>query len=1087
MSWVNPSDEDRIFVSNLLESREMTVELARILAVAPKVNSYLMRHLRETFMPESPVKLELLFWHSRAFIHSKNSDFAVMRSGIARALFDEIKNNDTAYFQKIKAAVMELTCHWNEQAAIERDFRWAVAEEDQQVQQSVYQRILKTLTVSESDAQKRELARWAKGLLLSYAPREAEQAELAWLQTFVSASLGLHSSKKASTSVVPPAAITKAIPKGRDNRLAVRIFAGGILFEKYREQSQVIETRLPLPTPLLLRLVSRESDTGEQEEFWQTVGIGTQIALSPDVTEIHLETMDGNHYLLQIDTDVYGNADAQSQNSDSIIIVYLEPDIEKARWIAEQLTDVGLEVTLVEGNAQTGLEGHGNTILLWSSYAEKVWHEQLDEAKRENLILVITDNLAPPRQFDGPMMPASIQFEQRNRKGFMSALLNRCLLNFDLNEKQQQIARENSEDLDAIADDFSQKKAVSAKDFSAEDWKHLTVLLEQGKPVQGLVIEKIKEGFIVDISIALAFLPEEEANDVLLKIGDTAKMRPIDVIVTALRPNEDYPVRVSQTFADRDNQRKLKRFFGEHKEGDQIQGTVSKLLDYGVVLDLGDDVDGFIHIADMATGRVRHPEDVTKPGDQVHARITGVDDKSGNVRLTLLPDTNGWKALQSRYPAGSKVTGEVITITDYGFFVELEPTVTGLVHVSEIDWLDSKIHPTKRVEKGVHVEVMVLDVNIQKLDISLSLKRCTPNPWQEFAERYRPGERLTAIIAEVTPSDIRVELPGKLHGVVSKKAMKDNMQGSDSELLLTREYTIGHPVFVYIEQVDVEKEQILLSIRNDDFSLQGSSNELVEVKLSVAQQHRENGREDLANNLFEEVLIEGNAEQQATARQLINQTLIERSKEKEGEIVDEYKIKLERAKELYDDGYLNRARNLAEEVIHYADPELKEDARELLTELDKQTNAQEFASETWEEPEELDDYDQKLEKAQQYIDRYDFEQARVLLEEIFQYGTTEQHSLARELYEIMQDTSDEIERMEEAAAQAAEREARQSPYDHMLNVAKTLIENDKAEEAKTYLETVRDSGNPEQRQRASELANLGNQTKTMSKRPMKKR
>ena len=232
MSWANPLPEDREFVASLLNKREPLVEFAQVMAIAPRIDNHLLRHLREAFKPDSPVKLELELWHSCELIHTKNSEFATMRAGIARLLFDDLRARQGSDFSQIKEAVKQYTAHWSEQACIERDYRWAVAEQDIPLQQLVYQRILKTLTVTEQDAHKRELARWAKRLLLTYAPKEAEQPELEWLLAFVSASLGAYSPDSLAMSSQPPKILADALPKGRESQLALRLYPNAILFEK---------------------------------------------------------------------------------------------------------------------------------------------------------------------------------------------------------------------------------------------------------------------------------------------------------------------------------------------------------------------------------------------------------------------------------------------------------------------------------------------------------------------------------------------------------------------------------------------------------------------------------------------------------------------------------------------------------------------------------------------------------------------------------------------------------------------------------------------------------------------------------------
>jgi small subunit ribosomal protein S1 len=253
------------------------------------------------------------------------------------------------------------------------------------------------------------------------------------------------------------------------------------------------------------------------------------------------------------------------------------------------------------------------------------------------------------------------------------------------------------------------------------------------------------------------------------------------------------------------------------QEGAVLRGVVKNLTDYGAFVDLGG-IDGLLHITDLAWRRVKHPSEVLSVGDEVTAKVLKFDQEKNRVSLGLKQlGEDPWVGLGRRYPTGTRLFGKVTNITDYGAFVEIESGIEGLVHVSEMDWTNKNIHPTKVVQLGDEVEVMILEIDEERRRISLGMKQCMPNPWDEFAMNHKKGDRVHGTIKSITDFGVFVGLPGNIDGLVHLSDLSWSATGEQA----VRDYKKGQEVDAVVLAIDVERERISLGIKQlegDPFS-----------------------------------------------------------------------------------------------------------------------------------------------------------------------------------------------------------------------------------------------------------------------------
>ncbi|RMD89643.1 MAG: 30S ribosomal protein S1 [Alphaproteobacteria bacterium] len=342
-----------------------------------------------------------------------------------------------------------------------------------------------------------------------------------------------------------------------------------------------------------------------------------------------------------------------------------------------------------------------------------------------------------------------------------------------------------------------------------EAWNHLEEAYAKEEAVEGVIFGRVKGGFTVDLNGAVAFLP-----------GSQVDIRPVRDITPLL--NIPQPFQILKMDRRRGNIVVSRRAVLEEtpagqraelleklKEGDVVEGVVKNVTDYGAFVDLGG-IDGLLHVTDMAWKRVNHPTDVVSIGETVKVQIIRINQESQRISLGMKQlEADPWEGVEAKYPVGAKIKGVVTNITDYGAFVELEPGVEGLVHVSEMSWVKKNVHPGKIVSTSQEVEVMVLEVDPVKRRISLGLKQCLENPWEAFAEKYPPGSVVEGEVKNITEFGLFVGLDFDVDGMVHMSDIAWNMSGDDA----IKQFSKGDHVKAKVLDVDVEKERISLGIK----------------------------------------------------------------------------------------------------------------------------------------------------------------------------------------------------------------------------------------------------------------------------------
>ncbi len=366
--------------------------------------------------------------------------------------------------------------------------------------------------------------------------------------------------------------------------------------------------------------------------------------------------------------------------------------------------------------------------------------------------------------------------------------------------------------MEAVDDGWGATRLSREKARRAECWDMLEDAFDNSKVVQGVMNGRVKGGFTVDINDIRAFLPGSLVD--VRPLRETAHLegRPLDFKVIKLDQKRNNVVVSRRAVLEQENSAEREELLASLQEGQEIKGIVKNLTDYGAFVDLGG-VDGLLHITDMAWRRIRHPSEVVTVGDEVQIKILKFDREKNRVSLGMkqLGD-DPWVDLTRRYPEGTRVSATVTNLTDYGCFAEIEEGVEGLVHVSEMDWTNKNVHPSKVVAVGDQVEVMVLDINEERRRISLGIKQCRANPWDEFAATCARGQRIEGRIKSITDFGIFIGLQGGIDGLVHLSDISWTEPGETA----VRRYRKGEEIGTVILAIDAERERISLGIKQLD-------------------------------------------------------------------------------------------------------------------------------------------------------------------------------------------------------------------------------------------------------------------------------
>ena len=371
--------------------------------------------------------------------------------------------------------------------------------------------------------------------------------------------------------------------------------------------------------------------------------------------------------------------------------------------------------------------------------------------------------------------------------------------------------------LDAVEDGFGATRLSREKAKRAQVWKRLEKAFEEGEIVKGVISGKVKGGFTVDIEDIRAFLPGSLVD--VRPVRDTTYLegKELEFKVIKLDQRRNNVVVSRRAVVETEYSAEREELLESLQEGAQVKGIVKNLTDYGVFVDLGG-IDGLLHITDMAWKRVKHPSEIVEVGQEIDVKVLKFDRERNRVSLGLKQlGQDPWADLARRYPEGKRLFGKVTNIADYGCFVELEDGVEGLVHVSEMDWTNKNVNPSKMVHIGQEVEVIVLDIDEERRRISLGMKQVHNNPWDEFSATHNKGDHVKGTIKSITDFGIFIGLDGGIDGLIHLSDISWHEPGEEA----VRNYKKGEELEAVVLSVDAERERISLGIKQlekDPFS-----------------------------------------------------------------------------------------------------------------------------------------------------------------------------------------------------------------------------------------------------------------------------
>jgi small subunit ribosomal protein S1 len=378
--------------------------------------------------------------------------------------------------------------------------------------------------------------------------------------------------------------------------------------------------------------------------------------------------------------------------------------------------------------------------------------------------------------------------------------------------------------IESLEDGYGETRLSRDKAKRLAAWHELEEALDKGSVVQGVINGKVKGGLTVMVNGIRAFLPGSLVD--LRPVKDTTpyenKQMEFKVIKLDRKRNNVVVSRRAVLEATQGEERQ--KLLETLQEGAIVKGIVKNITDYGAFVDLGG-IDGLLHITDLAWRRVKHPSEILSVGDEVQAKVLKFDQEKNRVSLGMKQlGEDPWVGLSRRYPPGTRLFGKVSNLTDYGAFVEIESGIEGLVHVSEMDWTNKNVHPSKVVQLGDEVEVMVLEIDEDRRRISLGMKQCMPNPWEEFAMNHKKGDRVRGQIKSITDFGIFIGLPGGIDGLVHLSDLSWSVPGEEA----VRNYRKGEEVDAVVLSIDVERERISLGVKQlegDPYSTYVASHE----------------------------------------------------------------------------------------------------------------------------------------------------------------------------------------------------------------------------------------------------------------------
>jgi small subunit ribosomal protein S1 len=378
--------------------------------------------------------------------------------------------------------------------------------------------------------------------------------------------------------------------------------------------------------------------------------------------------------------------------------------------------------------------------------------------------------------------------------------------------------------IEALEDGFGETRLSRDKAKRLAAWMDLEKALEEGAKIEGTITGKVKGGLTVMANGIRAFLPGSLVD--LRPVKDTTPFEGKTMLfkVIKLDRKRNNVVVSRRAVLEETAGAEREQLLSTLSEGATVKGIVKNITDYGAFVDLGG-IDGLLHITDLAWRRVKHPSEVLAVGDEVTAKVLKFDTEKNRVSLGLKQlGEDPWVGISRRYPQGTRLFGKVTNLTDYGAFVEVESGIEGLVHVSEMDWTNKNVHPSKVVQVGDEVEVMILEIDEDRRRISLGMKQCMPNPWDDFARDFKKGDKVKGQIKSITDFGVFIGLPGGIDGLVHLSDLSWSLQGEEA----VRNFKKGDEIEALVLAIDVERERISLGIKQmegDPFTNFIASNE----------------------------------------------------------------------------------------------------------------------------------------------------------------------------------------------------------------------------------------------------------------------
>jgi len=363
--------------------------------------------------------------------------------------------------------------------------------------------------------------------------------------------------------------------------------------------------------------------------------------------------------------------------------------------------------------------------------------------------------------------------------------------------------------IEMLEDGYGETRLSREKAKRIAAWNDLDKAMTEGTLVKGMITGKVKGGLTVMVNSIRAFLPGSLVDTRPVKDTTPFEGKEFEFKVIKLDRKRNNVVVSRRAVIEASQGEERQSLLDNLKEGSIVKGIVKNITDYGAFVDLGG-IDGLLHITDLAWRRVRHPSEVLNVGDEVEAKILKFDQEKNRVSLGMKQlGEDPWVGIARRYPSGTRLFGKVTNLTDYGSFVEVEQGIEGLVHVSEMDWTNKNIHPSKVVQLGDEVEVMILEIDEERRRISLGMKQCQPNPWDDFSISHKKGDKVRGQIKSITDFGIFIGLPGGIDGLVHLSDLSWSALGEEAK----QNYKKGDEVEAMVLSIDVEKERISLGIK----------------------------------------------------------------------------------------------------------------------------------------------------------------------------------------------------------------------------------------------------------------------------------